>query len=89
MVATLDLFQLFVVYTFGGFWPAVIGLAGIFFLIMLLGKVSMYSILNILFIFGLLMVLGYGNFLFIGIMVILLAFRFLMVMTNVFQGGES
>jgi len=79
-MAAFDLWALFVTYTFGGFWPAVIGLAGIFFLIMILGRVSMYSILNILALFGLFMVLGYGNILLIFPVATLIILRFVYVM---------
>lgn len=60
-VAALDLWTLFVHYTFGGFWLAVGGLALVMFIIMgVLGRISIYSVTWYLVMFVLAMTLGYG-----------------------------
>jgi len=57
----LDLFSLFVQYTFGGFWMAVLGLALLIFIIMgVLGRMSIYSVTWYVVMFILAMTLGYG-----------------------------
>lgn len=61
MVAVLDLWTLFVNYTFGSFWMAVVGLALVMFIIMgVLGRISIYSVNWYIIMFGLAMTLGYG-----------------------------
>ena len=60
MVAALDLWSIFVVQVFGNFWYAVIGLAALFFIIMIMGRVSMYSVLFFTLIFAMCMSMGYG-----------------------------
>lgn len=56
----IDLWQLLVVDLFQGFWAAVIGLTLLFYIIMVIGKVSQVTTLNFLSIFLLSMALGYG-----------------------------
>jgi len=60
MVATMDFWTIFVVYTFGNFWAAVVGLAVLFFIILLLGRVSMYTIIFFTLMFFVCMAMGYG-----------------------------
>ena len=59
-IMPLDFWNLFVIQVFGGFWPAVIGLMAMFFVIMMVGKVSMYSQLGFLCMFIVCMAMGYG-----------------------------
>lgn len=60
-LAPLDLWTLFVHYTFGGFWFAVIGLILVMFVIMgILGRMSIYSVMWYLVMFVFAMALGYG-----------------------------
>jgi len=56
----IDLWTLFVVNLFQGFWLAVIGLVVLFWIIMVIGRVSQVTIFNFLSIFILAMALGYG-----------------------------
>lgn len=60
MTGALDLWGLFVNYIFGGFWFAVIGLAFLMFVVMMIGRISIYSITWYLAMFLLAMGLGYG-----------------------------
>ena len=64
MVDTLqpfDFWNIFVIQVFGGFWPAVIGLAGLYFLLMIVfGRMSMYSCLFFTLLFFVCMAMGYG-----------------------------
>ena len=78
-IAALDLFTLFVNYTFGSFWLAVVGLCFLFFVILgPFGKVSIYTVgwFNVLFI--LCMTLGYAHVLFATLinLVVLIYFWF-------------
>ena len=57
----LDMWNIFVVSVFGNFWAAVAGLALIMFMIMLMGRVSMYSVLMFLGMFFMCMAMGYGQ----------------------------
>ena len=59
-ILPLDLWTLFVVNVFGGFFPAVIGLMAFMFLIFILGRVSMYSVLSFMALFVMCMAMGYG-----------------------------
>ena len=61
MVAALDLWTLLVVYAFGNFWVAVIGIAILMFIIMgPLGRMSVYSCIWYFALFMAAMALGYG-----------------------------
>lgn len=75
----LDLWQLLVVQTFGGFWMAVFGIALLIFIIMaLLGRISIYSTTWYIIMFILTMTIGYG-YIFLNIMItlsLLIAFYF-------------
>jgi hypothetical protein len=55
-----DFWTLFVIYTFGSFWLAVFGLMAMFLVIMILGRMSMYSILWFTLLFVMCMAMGYG-----------------------------
>jgi len=56
----IDLWTLLVVNLFQGFWMAVIGISLLFYIIMVIGKVSQVTTLNFISIFVLSMALGYG-----------------------------
>lgn len=61
VVAALDLWTLFVQYTFGSFWIAVIGITLMMFIIMgVLGRISIYSCTMYSLMFLLTMGLGFG-----------------------------
>jgi len=57
----MDLWTLFVENIFGGFWLSLIGLAGVFLLILMMGGVSFLTILIYLSFFALSMSIGYGH----------------------------
>jgi uncharacterized membrane protein len=59
-ILPLDFWNLFVVNVFGGFFPAVIGLMFVMFLVFMLGRVSMYSVLSFMALFVMCMAMGYG-----------------------------
>lgn len=59
-IMPLDLWTLFVQYVFGGFWMAVIGLTLMIFVILMLGRISIYTSTWICVMFILAMTLGYG-----------------------------
>lgn len=60
-IAALDFFTLFVGYVFGNFLIACIGLALVMFIIMgILGRISIYSTMWYIVMFGQVMALGYG-----------------------------
>ena len=73
----LDFWNIFVVQVFGGFWPAVIGLMLIYFIILIMGKVSIYSVINIMLAFLVCMVLGYGYILVSVPLIIIITIRFI------------
>lgn len=56
----IDLWTLLVVDLFQGFWPAIIGISAMMWIILVIGKVSQVTTLNFLSIFVLAMSLGYG-----------------------------
>jgi len=56
----IDLWTLLVVDLFQGFWPAMIGLTTMMWIIFMIGKVSQVTTLNFLSIFILAMCIGYG-----------------------------
>ena len=59
--SALDLWNLFVVSIFGGFWMAVVGIVILLFIIMgVLGRISIYSATWICIMFLFAMTLGYG-----------------------------
>ena len=65
----LDFWNVFVVYVFGGFWIAVIGLMLLMFVIMgVLGRISIYSVTWYCGFFLLCMTLGYG-FIFLNLII--------------------
>ena len=55
-----DLWTLLVQYTFGNFWLAVIGLSLVMFIILILGRVSIWTATLFVIMFLLAMTLGYG-----------------------------
>lgn len=56
----MDLWTLLVVNMFQGFWLAVLGLVALFWIIMVIGRVSQVTIFNFISIFVLAMAIGYG-----------------------------
>jgi hypothetical protein len=60
MAEALDLWVLFVQYTFGNFWLALLGLSLVMFVIMMLGRMSIYSSVMYLIMFWLVMAIGYA-----------------------------
>jgi len=56
----MDLWTLLVVNLFQSFWLAVLGLIALFYIILVIGKVSQVTTLNFLSIFLLAMAMGYG-----------------------------
>ena len=70
-IAALDLFTLFVNYTFGSFFLAVIGLGFVMFVVMgLLGRISIYSTMWYCIMFFLVMAIGY-SFIFVAVVITL------------------
>lgn len=60
-IQPLDMWNLFVVSVFGGFWIALAGLCLLFFIIMgPLGKISIYTVMQYCMVFILAMSIGYG-----------------------------
>jgi len=61
LTGALDLWNLFVTFTFGNFWMAVFGIIILLFIIMaVLGRVSIYTVTWYCIMFLLAMTLGYG-----------------------------
>ncbi len=56
----ISLWELLVVNLFQSFWLAVLGLVALFWIIMVIGKVSQVTIFNFISIFVLAMAVGYG-----------------------------
>ena len=56
----LNLWDLFVEYIFGSYWIAILFIAMIFFVILMLGSVSFYTVIIFMIYFFLAMALGYG-----------------------------
>ena len=59
-VGLMNLWDIFVEQMFGAFWPAVLFLAIIFFLILMLGGISLYTVIIFESYFILAMSIGYG-----------------------------
>lgn len=60
MTGALDLWTLFVVYVFGSFWVCIIFMALFLFLVMVLGRMSVYSTTWYCALFLSTMAMGYG-----------------------------
>ena len=60
LVGMMNLWDLFVEQIFGSFWPAVIFIALIFFIILILGGISFYTVIIFEIYFLLAMAIGYG-----------------------------
>lgn len=60
ITGALDLWTLFINYVFGSFWLAVIGLCLLMFIILMLGRISIYTSTMYIILFVLAMALGYG-----------------------------
>jgi len=69
-IAALDLYTLFVEMIFGSFWFAVIGLVLVIFIIMLMGRMSIYTTMWYILMFIVAMTLGSG-YVIINIMITL------------------
>ena len=76
----IDLWTLLVVDLFQGFWPAIIGLCGMMWVIFVIGRVSQVTTLNFLSIFILAMSIGYGySMISIGITILILVVHLLAI----------
>jgi hypothetical protein len=76
-LAALDLWGLFVSYTFGSFWMAVLCLGLIMFIIMgLLGRISIYTVMWYNVMFLQVMAIGYGYVMITTIITLLLMVAF-------------
>jgi len=60
MLGALDLYTFFVNFVFGSFWMSIIGLVLIIFIILLIGRMSIYTTTWYIGMFVLAMTLGYG-----------------------------
>jgi len=60
LVGMLNLWDLFVEQIFGSFWPAVLFIAIIFFIILILGGISFYTVIIFELYFIMAMAIGYG-----------------------------
>jgi len=60
LVEMLNLWDLFVEQIFGSFWPAVLFIAIIFFIILILGGISFYTVIIFELYFIMAMAIGYG-----------------------------
>ncbi|MFI5405061.1 MAG: hypothetical protein ACHQ1D_00965 [Nitrososphaerales archaeon] len=60
-IPALNLWDVFVEHTFGGFWISVFALCGVFFIILLLGGISAWTNLTYQMVFLLAMAIGYGQ----------------------------
>jgi hypothetical protein len=57
----ISLYDLFVEYLFGSFWIAVLFISLIFFVILMLGGISYYTVIIFMLYYFLAMSIGYGN----------------------------
>ena len=73
MLEIPDLWEILVESVFGGFWLAVLGMMSIFIVILSVGKVSGWSMINFNLMFFFCMTAGYGyRLMTIGVFVILM-----------------
>lgn len=59
-VGAMNLWDIFVEQIFGSFWPAVLFIALIFFIILMLGGISFYTVIIVEIYFLMAMAIGYG-----------------------------
>ena len=71
----MDLWDLLIVYTFGGFYSAILGMATIFLIILMMGGVSIYTALWFCGIFLFVMCLGNGTLLVVVLVSIIIIFQ--------------
>ena len=88
----IDLWSLFVEYTFGGFYTAILGLALIFIVILMLGGTSIYTAIWFAGIFLFVMCLGNGTWLIVIPISIMIIFNFIKGLTAFvdayYRGGQ-
>lgn len=87
-MAFMDLWTLFVIEIFGGFWFAFFGLSLIMFLILMFGGVSPMTSIRFLEIWVYAMMFGYNFTLGLIIFIVLLAVEFVPALIKKF-GGEG
>jgi len=71
----MDLWDLLITYTFGGFYSAILGMATIFLIILMMGGVSIYTALWFCGIFLFVMCLGNGSLLIVAAVSIIIIFQ--------------
>ena len=81
----MDFWSLFVEYTFGGFYTAIVSLAGIFLVILMMGGVSIYTALWFCGIFLFVMCLGNGSWIIVMPVSILIIYILVRGMTAFFE----
>lgn len=86
MVAMFDLYSVFVDYVFGGLLLAIVGLAVIYLLVMILGKLNGLTILAVLFLFIAVCGIFYSAITFFIILIGTLAYFFYSLI-RFFSGG--
>jgi len=89
VIQPLDFWNLFVVNVFGGFWPAVIGLMILYFFILILGRVSMYSSLWFMLLFLTCMAMGYGYGLVTILITLFILVRFMFDVALLVRGKQG
>ena len=85
----MSLWTFFVINVFGSFWGAVFGLALIFYLILIMGSVSQDTCLTYIYVFILIMTIGYGYILFSIIMTILTVFLNMLVLPRMINRASQ
>lgn len=86
-IQPLDFWNVFVNLIFGGFWVAVLGLALLFFVIMMIGRVSIYSNMWFAGLFILAMSLGYGYMIISLIISLAILIAFILAMRGYIERG--
>ena len=81
----MDFWALFVTYTFGGFYIAILSLAMIFLLILMMGGVSIYTALWFCGIFLFVMCLGNGSWIIVLPISIIIIYILVRGMTAFFE----
>ncbi len=85
----MSLWTLFVVEIFGSFWSAAIGLAIIMYIILVLGGTSQESCLTYIYIFILIMAVGYGFILIAILMTIIYGFLLALIIPRMINRGSQ
>ncbi len=85
----MSLWTLFVVEIFGSFWSAVIGLAIIMYIILVIGGTSQESCLTYIYIFVLIMAVGYGSILIAILMTIIYGFLLALIIPRMINRASQ